>query len=123
MRCLAIVRSSSRVPYWMAPTGHALAQAGGWPLACKSAHWSHFLMSDNCFSHSKVGIPNGQAYTQYRQPIQRFASYTTGPLGSFCKAPTVQAETQPGLLQFMHCRLTGLMTGLRGSSETFFMST
>jgi hypothetical protein len=47
-------------------------------------------------SNSNVGIWNGHATMQYRQPMHLSLSQITAPPSFFEKAPTMQADWQEG---------------------------
>ncbi len=62
-------------------------------------------MDGIAFSYSNLGMSNGHAIMQYRQPMHFPSWYTTGPSGVFSNALTRQAEAHEGSLQCIHCRL------------------
>src|SRR5512145_3519915 len=99
MRLLAASISSLRLPKVRAPEGQTSAQAGSFPSAWRFAQNVHFRTRGALLSYSYFGTSKGQPIMQYRQPMHRDASYTTGPVGSFTIACTGQADAHAGATQ------------------------
>src|SRR5574341_386780 len=106
MRALATSMSSLRFPNVRAPDGQTSAHAGPFPSACRLAQKVHFRTRGALLSYSYFGTSNGQAIMQYLQPMQRDASYVTGPVGCLTIAWTGQADAHAGATQCMHWRFT-----------------
>src|SRR3569833_153825 len=106
MRVFASFRRSSRLPKITAPVGQTDVQPGCSPFAVFSWQSSHFTIFGLKPSHWKVGTWNGQATSQYRQPTHLLPFQLTTPVfSSFVSPWNMQAETQAGAAQCMHCCL------------------
>src|SRR5688572_29519225 len=60
---------------WMAPSGHALTQAGAWPISSRPWHMSHLPTTPRCGLY--CGTPYEQFQVQYWQPMHASALWRT----------------------------------------------
>lgn len=96
-RCLTVSNTLASTPYTIALVGHIAEQAGSKPAALNGLHRSHFI--DTLDLGSSSGIPNGHAYRQAIQPIQRLSSTYTAPYLSRVIAPVGQTSIHGAFLQ------------------------
>src|SRR4029453_3151620 len=101
IRRFASATISSRSPKLMAAVGQTVAHAGFSPASTRSAQNVHLWISGARFSQAYLGIRNGHACMQARQPMQRFWLKTTGPSAVLLSAVVGHAEAQAGWSQCM----------------------
>ena len=93
--------NSSIVPYQSASLGQTDAHIGLSPSLVRSVHMSHFIIWS--ISAMYFGTPNGQASTQFEQPMQRgFNADCTMPFSVCLIASAGHTSAHVGSSQCMH---------------------
>src|SRR5512135_2294481 len=114
-RASALALRSATSPNWIEPVGQALAHAVPSPLWMRSLHSVHLKTVPAC-SLNEI-TPNGQAGTQYLQPMHVSCCTKTLPMSVRMMEFDGQALRQPASWQ---CLQESLMNSQRASERLSF---